>query len=58
LARAYEKLEDDAGIWVIVFKINRARLLQVDSVHQCGCAFIRVGSNVVAPGNPLGPERE
>lgn len=55
---AYKKLKDDAGVWVVVFEVNGAGLLQVDGVHQCGCAFVRVGGDVVALGNPLGPVKE
>lgn len=56
--RAYKKLKDDAGVWVVVLEVDSAGLLQVDSVHQRGRAFVRVGGDVVAQGNPLGPARE
>lgn len=55
---AYKKLEDDAGVWVVVFKVNSARLLQVHGVHQRGRALIRVGGDIVTQRNPLGPVRE
>lgn len=56
--RAYEKLEDDAGIRVVVFEIDCAGLLQVDCIHERGCALICVGGDVVTPGGPLGPAME
>lgn len=52
---AYKKLEDDVGVCVVVFEVDSARLLQVDGIHQCGRALVRVGGDVVAQGNPLGP---
>lgn len=52
---AYKKLKDDVGVCVVVFEADSARLLQVDSILQCGRALVRVGGDVVAQGNPLGP---
>lgn len=55
---AYKKLEDDAGVWVVVFKVNSARLLQVDGIHQRGRALVCVGGDIVSQWNPLGPVRK
>ena len=55
---AYKKLKDDAGVWVVVFKVNSARLLQVDSIHQRGRALVCVGGDIVSQRNPLGPVRK
>lgn len=48
----YKELEDDAAVWVDVLKGDHARLLQVDSIHQGGCALICVGGNVVSQRHP------
>lgn len=48
----YKELKDDAAVWVDVLKGDCARLLEINGIHQSGCALIRVGSNVISLRNP------
>lgn len=49
----YKELEDDAAVWIDVLKGDGARLLEINSIHESGCALICVGSNEISHGNPL-----